>query len=122
MTNNAMLFKKMVLNDTFPVFQKFQLAPMHYALSRDMTHVSWRMQTTGGKGLRPVDRYMMYTDIAFENHSQLLTTFNLTVKQQYSLHVLGEEISTAGPIHIHSRELLKFHAFHGTVKLEFTIE
>jgi len=39
------------------------------------------MQTTGDKGLRPVDRYMMFTDIDFENHSQLLTTFNLTVKK-----------------------------------------
>jgi len=29
---------------------------------------------TGGKGLRPVDRYMMYTDIDFEYHSQLSTT------------------------------------------------
>jgi len=34
------------------------------------------MQTTGGKGLRPVDRYMMYTDIDFEYHSQLSTTVN----------------------------------------------
>jgi len=37
------------------------------------------MQTTGGKGLRPVNRYMMYTGIDFEYHSQLPTTFNLTV-------------------------------------------
>ena len=36
--------------------------------------------------------------------------------------MLGEEISAEGPIHIHSRVLLKFHAFHGTVQLEFTIE
>jgi len=39
------------------------------------------MQTTGGKGLRPVDRYMMYTDIDFEYHSQLSTTFNLTLNK-----------------------------------------
>ena len=36
--------------------------------------------------------------------------------------MLGEAISTAGPIHIYSRVLLKFHAFHGTVQLERTIE
>ena len=47
---------------------------MHWA-------VTWRMQTTGGKGLRPVDRYMMYTDIVFEYHSQLSTTFNLTLSK-----------------------------------------
>jgi len=28
-----------------------------------MTHVPWRMQTKIGKGLRPVDRYKIYTDI-----------------------------------------------------------
>jgi len=44
-----------------------------------MTHVQRRMQTTCGKGLRPVDRYMMYTDIDFKYHSQLSTAFNLTV-------------------------------------------
>jgi len=38
------------------------------------------MQTTGGKGLRPVDRYMMYRNIEFENHS-LFATFNLTVNK-----------------------------------------
>ena len=32
--------------------------------------------------------------------------------------MLGEEIGTAGPIHLYSRLLLKFH---GTVQLEFTI-
>ena len=31
------------------------------------------------KGLRPVERYMMYTDIDFENNLQFSTTFNLTV-------------------------------------------
>jgi len=36
--------------------------------------------------------------------------------------MLGEDISTYGPIHIYSSVLLKFHASHGTVKLEFTIE
>jgi len=38
------------------------------------------MQTTSGKGLRPVDRYMMYmyTDINFEYNSQLSTTLNQT--------------------------------------------
>ena len=36
--------------------------------------------------------------------------------------MLGEEISTAGPIHIYARVLLKLHASHGTVQLEFTIE
>jgi len=48
-----------------------------------MTHVPWRMQTTGGKGLRPVGRYMfmMYTDIDFEYHSQHLYTFNITVNK-----------------------------------------
>jgi len=40
------------------------------------------MQTTGGKGLRPADRYiMMYTDIDFEYHSQHSTSFNLTVNK-----------------------------------------
>jgi len=39
------------------------------------------MQTTGGMDLRPVDRYVMYTDIDFEYHSQLSTTFNLTVNK-----------------------------------------
>jgi len=39
------------------------------------------MQTTGGKGLRPVDRYLMYTDIDLEYHSQLSTTFNQTVNE-----------------------------------------
>jgi len=39
------------------------------------------MQTTGGKGLRPVDRYVMYTDIDFEYYLQLSTTFNLTVNK-----------------------------------------
>jgi len=43
------------------------------------------MQTTGGKGLRPVDRYMMYTDIDIEYHSQCLTTFNLTVNKSIIL-------------------------------------
>jgi len=28
--------------------------------------------------------------------------------------MLGEKISTAGPIQIYSRVLLKFHAFYGT--------
>jgi len=75
------------------------------------------------QGRRPVDRYMMYTDIDFEYHSQLSTTFNLTVNKPIILtHAIGEEISTAGPIHIYSRVLLKFHALHGTVQLEFTIE
>jgi len=46
-----------------------------------MTHVPRRMQTIGGKGLRPVDKYMMYTDIDFEYHSQLSTIFNLTVNK-----------------------------------------
>jgi len=36
--------------------------------------------------------------------------------------MLGEEVSTEGPIHIHSSVLLKCHASQGTVKLEFTIE
>jgi len=36
--------------------------------------------------------------------------------------MLGEEISTAGPIYIYSRVLLKLHAPYGTVPLEFTIE
>jgi len=39
------------------------------------------MQTTGGKGLRPDDGYMIYTDIDFEYNSQLSTTFNLTVNK-----------------------------------------
>ena len=52
-------------------------------LSCDMTHVARRMQTTGGKGLRPVERYVMqiYTDINLEYHSQLSTTFNITVNK-----------------------------------------
>ena len=36
--------------------------------------------------------------------------------------MLVEEISTAGPIHIYSRVLIKFHASHGTVQLEFTMD
>jgi len=40
------------------------------------------MLTTGGKGLRPIDGYLMYTDMDFiEYHSQLSTTFNLTVNK-----------------------------------------
>jgi len=39
------------------------------------------MQSTDGKVLRPMDRYMMYTDIDFEYHSKLSTTFNLTVNK-----------------------------------------
>jgi len=50
---------------------------------------------------------MMYTDIDFEYHSQLSTTVNLTVDLPIILHMLGEEISTAGPIHI----------YQGTVKI-----
>jgi len=41
-----------------------------------MTHFPRRMQTTGGKGLRPVDRYIMLTDNDFEYHLQLSTTVN----------------------------------------------
>jgi len=82
------------------------------------------MQTTGGKGLRPVGRYMMYTDIDFEYHKELFTTFNLTVDKTTipSLHMLGEKISTEGPVHIYSRVLLKFYASHGTVQQAFIIE
>jgi len=40
--------------------------------------------------------------------------------------MLGEEISTAGPIHKiiywYSKVLLKFHVSHGTVQLDFNIE
>ena len=31
--------------------------------------------------LRPLDGYMMYTDIDFEYHSHISTTFNLTLNQ-----------------------------------------
>jgi len=77
------------------------------------------MQTSGGKGLRPVVRYMfmMYTDIDFEYHSQLSTTFNLTVNKPIILIHMGGEISIAGPIHIYSSLLLKFHASHGTTRV-----
>jgi len=33
-----------------------------------MTKAAWITQTTGGRGLRPVDGYMMYTDIDLECH------------------------------------------------------
>jgi len=36
--------------------------------------------------------------------------------------MLGENMSTEGPIHIHSSVLLKCNASHGIVKQEFTIE
>jgi len=49
-------------------------------MNRDKTLVQRRMQTTCGKGLRPVGRNMMYTDIDYEYHSQLSTTFNLKLK------------------------------------------
>ena len=83
------------------------------------------MQNTGGKGLRPVERYIMYTNIDFEYHLhvQLSTTFNITINKPIILtHAMRRNLSTAGPIHIYSRVLLKFHASHGTVQLEFTIE
>jgi len=41
----------------------------HYALSHDMTQAAWVKQSTGGRGLRPVGGYMMYTDIDLEYHS-----------------------------------------------------
>jgi len=50
-----------------------------------MTHVPCRMQTTGGKALRPVDRYMMFIDIDFEYHFQLSLTCNITVNKQIIL-------------------------------------
>jgi len=52
---------------------------MHWAVTWHMSHE--KMQGTDGKCLRPMDRYMMYTDIDFEYHSQLSTTFNLTVNK-----------------------------------------
>jgi len=82
-----------------------------------MTHVPLKKQTTGGRGLRPVDGYIMYTDIDFEYNSQLSTTFNLTVDKPKILTHDRRKISTAGPIHIYSKVL-----FHGTVQLEVTFE
>jgi len=44
-----------------------------------MTQAAWVKQTTGGRGLWPVDGYMMYTDIDLEYLSHLSTSFNPTV-------------------------------------------
>jgi len=44
-----------------------------------MTQAAWVKQGTGGRGLWPVDGYMMYTYTDLEYHSHLLTSFNLTV-------------------------------------------
>jgi len=44
-----------------------------------MTEAAWVKQSTGGRGLWPVDGYMMYTDIDLEYHSHLSSTFNPTV-------------------------------------------
>jgi len=41
----------------------------------------------------------MYTNIDFEYHTHILTTFNLTLTNNL-FHLIGEEISTEGPIHI----------------------
>ena len=65
---------------------------------------------------------MKYTYIDFEYHTQLSTTFNLTVNKPIILIMLGEEISITGSIHLYSSVLLKLYAPHGTVQLDFTIE
>jgi len=36
--------------------------------------------------------------------------------------MLGEKISTVGPIHIYCSQQISPHDFHGQVQLEFTIE
>jgi len=82
------------------------------------------MLTTGGNGRRPVDRYMMYIDIDFVYHSQLSTTFNQTVNKPIILtHAwIRDQFCIECPIHVITRVLLKFHASHGKVQLEFAIE
>jgi len=44
-----------------------------------VTQAAWVKQSTGGRGLWPVDGYMMYRYIDVEYHSHLLATFNPTV-------------------------------------------
>ena len=63
----------------------------------------------------------MYTDIDFEYHSHLSTTFNLTLSQ-YSLHIHVEKISTEGPIYIYSRVLLYLHALQEKGQTEVDCE
>jgi len=37
-------------------------------------------------------------------------TFNLTLKNQYFIHIQVQEVSTEGPFHVYSRVLLNPHA------------
>ena len=64
----------------------------------------------------------MYTDIDFEYHPHLATTFNQLKFKQFSLHMLGKDIITAEPMHIHCSEQLHPLDFHIKVQLEVTIE
>jgi len=63
---------------------------------------------------------MIYTNIDFENHSHLSTKSN--IEQTINLNMLGEEISTEGPIHIYFSEQFNPFDLHCKVQLEFTIE
>ena len=79
------------------------------------------------KGLRPVERYMMYTDIDFENNLQFPTTctFNLTVIKPIILthSRRRDQYCRAYPYILQgTTHVLKFHASLGTVQLEFPIE
>jgi len=73
----------------------------HYALSSEITQVAWLKHGTGVRYHRPVDGYMMYTNIDFEYHSHLWTTLNWSLNKPIILSMLGEENSTEGPIHIY---------------------
>jgi len=70
---------KPLLMGVFYIYIKLEILSVCTEARHDTCLI--KMQTTCGKGLRPVDRYMMYmyTDIDFECHSQLLTTIYRTV-------------------------------------------
>ena len=52
----------------------------------------------------------MYTDIDCEYHLHLQLNFIKHLMNQYSLHMLGEVISTEGPIHINFSQSLALMA------------
>ena len=89
---------------------------MHCAV----TQVAWLKHGIDARYRRPVDGYMIYTDIYFEYCSHLSITFNKTLYE--FLHMLEDESSTKGHIHIYSSVLLNPYASHGKGQPEVILE
>jgi len=90
-------------------------------------------QSTSGRGLRPVDGWMMYIDLDSENHSQRLTTFSTTVDipiiHIYSMVLLNFSFFSWDcsnrsdpwviPIHVLKCVYISRHCFDRAVRLQY---